>query len=972
MAFFEALRDRAVNTINQVLDNKKSDLGLSKDERFCREYNLPDGEVILDETAAEIGIKHERVQPQAQSQSQSQAHGNNRPHSNSSANQLDILPQGRLYLTPHFLVFRDAFDRKACSFTLHLSTIKKVERLPTRSYVYALSTTTHSRLIITFYLVGVRPESEKFAHNLKLSLRANLPNVSKLQPFIQTLYSEYLLSKNNVSLEKVEEVPPGGLGLKFKFPGNAKDSRDKSKMKLWFDLLRTDGRNLSVIKTPMFYRLVRVGLPNRLRGEIWELCCGSMYYRLDNPDEYSKILQVNEGKQSLAKEEIEKDLNRSLPEYVAYQSPEGIERLRRVLTAYSWKNPDVGYCQAMNIVVAALLIYMSEEQAFWCLNVLCDRIVPGYYSKTMYGTLLDQRVFESLVQETMPILWEHITKYDIQLSVVSLPWFLSLYLSSMPLVFAFRIIDVFFLQGPKTLFQVALAIIKLNGEELLKTEDDGTFIQILKNYFQTLDQSAHPNSPNEKYRAITKFQELLVTAFKEFSVIDEDAINKHRAKHRDTIFQNISTFVKRTELRNLPKTAFTQEALSIIYDRFYSMVESYNVTMASGSSLMDFKAFTKFMSEICDWCYAYEDGDSEKGSAGELSNPIETSFLKRLFNHWDTEDQGAITLSDLVVGLNRLTAPDLMENMANFFELYDHKGNGKIDREGILQMSEDLLYITTPWKEASLLDSITERDIEQVIADQIVKQKKQQGSDTEGEIIVPSEIDIDDNEKQRLINQQVERYLSGASTFIQRAFEYAQPQEEEVLLEELSITDNKISHNAALNPNAPVYINLPTFRMVVLADETYELLFSKTFSSSIHVDKPLDSKFKTIRNLRDMFDGLLADGRKVATQVRRRMDSAASNAKHNSGNNSSPDSASLKSAKKEEEEYRDDDFGVIAIDEKDKDLLLGAEAQVLTDPVRHKTTGSSSDISKFHKAEAEAEAASHSPRETNLIEFEHD
>lgn len=450
MSFFEALRDRAVNTINQVLDNnKKSDLGLSKEQLFCRDYNLPDGETIVDEIASEIGIRSEGQSRQQHAQNTQNGSTVNRNHlqsillQNLGSSSADYLPQGRLYLTQHFVVFRDAFDRKTCSFSLHLSTIKKVERLPTRSYVYALLTTTHSRLIITFYLVGVRPESEKFAHNLKLNLKSNLKNVSKLQPFIQTCYSEYLLSKNNVSLEVVEEIPDGGLGLKFKFPGNAKDLKDKLKMKLWFDLLRTDGRNLSLIKTPLFYRLVRVGLPNRLRGEIWELCCGSMYYRLDNQEEYHKILNANEGKNSLAKEEIEKDLNRSLPEYVAYQLPEGIERLRRVLTAYSWKNPDVGYCQAMNIVVAALLIYMSEEQAFWCLNVLCDRIVPGYYLKTMYGTLLDQKVFESLVQETMPMLWEHITKYDIQLSVVSLPWFLSLYLSSMPLVFAFRIIDVF-------------------------------------------------------------------------------------------------------------------------------------------------------------------------------------------------------------------------------------------------------------------------------------------------------------------------------------------------------------------------------------------------------------------------------------------------------------------------------------------------------------------------------------------------
>lgn len=91
---------------------------------------------------------------------------------------------------------------------------------------------------------------------------------------------------------------------------------------------------------------------------MWELTSGAFFLRLQNPNQYTQTLQKFSGRESLAIDEIEKDLNRSLPEYPGFQSEEGIGRLRRVLTAYSWTNEEVGYCQAMNIVVAALLMYV--------------------------------------------------------------------------------------------------------------------------------------------------------------------------------------------------------------------------------------------------------------------------------------------------------------------------------------------------------------------------------------------------------------------------------------------------------------------------------------------------------------------------------------------------------------------------------------------------------------------------------------
>ena len=80
---------------------------------------------------------------------------------------------------------------------------------------------------------------------------------------------------------------------------------------------------------------------------MWETLSGSMYLRYSNPGYYEKILADNTGRSTTSTEDIEKDLHRSLPEYAGYQSDEGISALRRVLQAYSFKNPELGYCQVL-------------------------------------------------------------------------------------------------------------------------------------------------------------------------------------------------------------------------------------------------------------------------------------------------------------------------------------------------------------------------------------------------------------------------------------------------------------------------------------------------------------------------------------------------------------------------------------------------------------------------------------------------
>lgn len=52
--------------------------------------------------------------------------------------------------------------------------------------------------------------------------------------------------------------------------------------------------------------------------------------------------------------EIEKDVSRTFPGNLFFGGDgPGVAKLRRVLVAYSWHNPAVGYCQGMNVGLGA-------------------------------------------------------------------------------------------------------------------------------------------------------------------------------------------------------------------------------------------------------------------------------------------------------------------------------------------------------------------------------------------------------------------------------------------------------------------------------------------------------------------------------------------------------------------------------------------------------------------------------------------
>ncbi|XP_041112115.1 TBC1 domain family member 8B-like isoform X1 [Polyodon spathula] len=334
--------------------------------------------------------------------------------------------------------------------------------------------------------------------------------------------------------------------------------KEKMKEQSWNIHFAEYGRGVSMFRTSKTRDLIVRGVPEALRGELWMLFSGAVNDMATHPGCYAELVEKSVGTSTLATDEIERDLHRSLPEHPAFQSDTGISALRRVLTAYAYRNPKIGYCQAMNILTSVLLLYAKEEEAFWLLVAVCERMLPDYFNHRIIGALVDQAVFEELIGLRLPQLTDHMTDMTF-FSSVSLSWFLTLFISVLPIESAVNVVDCFFYDGIKAVLQLGLAVLDYNMERLLHCHDDAEAVTSLNKFFDNVTnkdsplpstvQQAQVGNDGSKSQVKVDITDLIRESYEKYGDIRSEEVESLRRRNRLYVIHTLEDTTKQNVLR---------------------------------------------------------------------------------------------------------------------------------------------------------------------------------------------------------------------------------------------------------------------------------------------------------------------------------------------------------------------------------------------------------------------------------------
>ena len=247
--------------------------------------------------------------------------------------------------------------------------------------------------------------------------------------------------------------------------------------------------NFKEFQTNKYHKLksrTRKGIPDSLRGYVWQKISGADEYYVKNlyQDLEKEPMDTN------IEEIIIRDLDRTFPNCCFYKDKygNGQRKLLKVLSNYSKYNKNVGYIQGMGFICALLLTYMDEESSFFMLHTLIRKYqLEGIYLPGLEELKKKFYVLLNLEKKFIPKCYKIFVRDDISPRMYASEWFITLFARNLDFNILVRIFDTFLLEGFKVIYRFSLAFIKLKEEELIEGKKVDSSLLVMANCLKNVN-----------------------------------------------------------------------------------------------------------------------------------------------------------------------------------------------------------------------------------------------------------------------------------------------------------------------------------------------------------------------------------------------------------------------------------------------------------------------------------------------------
>ena len=289
------------------------------------------------------------------------------------------------------------------------------------------------------------------------------------------------------------------------------------------------------------------GIPNSIRGKVWILCIGNKfsitrdYYEIEAKKSIQLLIKTNKKnkpknndeiienddssllsletkkvyaqyiKKTFDKEKsinlIDLDIERTFPYLGVFKKDSQLgENLREILRIFVVSRPDIGYVQGLSYIAGTLLLQMDKFQTFICfMNIILSPNIFAFYRLDEESIRHRLELFNDIFECNLPILYKYFKKVEILPEHYLLEWFMTLFTRSIHIDMAFRIWDIYMIEGIIVLYKSAVVILSIHEKELLNLDFAG-----IMNKLKNLDANHYDEDKFIEKMSNVKFTDKII------------------------------------------------------------------------------------------------------------------------------------------------------------------------------------------------------------------------------------------------------------------------------------------------------------------------------------------------------------------------------------------------------------------------------------------------------------------------------